>query len=444
MLGQNARGYGKIFIWLISYNYDKIIKVIIMKQIYAALEINSQEIRILVGEYFNTRFNIIKLETAVCEGIEDYRIVNHEKVKESVSKAINDASKMLGAKIEKVILLIPPYNFKRYPLKVNVKTNNGYVSKADAARVIQNAMHTKIDNDLTIINAVCVKYTVNGISSRRLPEKEISDELIVDIDLLCADKILTFDYVSLLEDIGIQIMDICMNIYAICKEAALFEQTLNQNIVLVNVNHDSTELALLQKGKLVNAEILFDGFDSIVLPVQEKYHIAYATLSRLIKYNTSYDKEYIDDAIYAWVADDGNNISINEQTLSNDVYLPLKKYIDKLVTSLKPILESHNTAIVVTGELASMESFIYLLSKECKTSVKAYFPDTIGVRDSSLTALYGSFFVYKDMVNIKDLKISSINLLEFENIVDRRSNDVEGESLTGKIKNLFEMDKKGR
>lgn len=413
-----------------------------MKQIYAALEINSKEIRLLIGEYFNTRINIIKLEKTIVEGIENYRIVNHEKVKNSIIKTINDASKMLGAKIEKVILIIPPYNFKRYPLKVNIKTSNGFISKTDAARAVKKAMQTKVDNDLTIINAVCVKYTVNGISSRRLPEKENSDELSVDIDLLCADKVLTFEYAAMLDDCGIEIMDICLDLYAICKEAALFEQTLNQNIVLIKTDYDNTEFALLSKGKLVNSELLFDGFNMILNDVYDKLHIPISTVSRLVKFNTSYNKEYIDDAVYAWVDENGGNISVNEKEISEMTYPSLKKYIDIIAKSLRPILESHDTSIVITGEMASMESFIDLLSKECNASVKAYFPDTIGVRDSNLTALYGSFFVYREMANIKGLKESSVDLLEFENIVDRKIDDVEGESLTGKIKSLFEMNKR--
>lgn len=415
-----------------------------MKQIYAALEINSQEIRVLVGEYFNTRFNIIKIETVIGEGIENYRIVNHEKVKELITKAISNASSMLGADIEKVILLIPPYNFKRYPLKVNVKTANGFVSKADASRAIAKAMHTKVDNDVTIVNAVCIKYTANGISSRRLPEKESADELIVDIDLLCADKILTFEYASILDECNVEILDVCLDVNAVCKEAALFEQTLNQNIVLIKTNDETTELALLSKGKLVNCEVIFDGLKPIMDCVFDKYHIPYSTIRRLVKYNTSYDKEYLDDAIYAWTKEDGSSVSINEEILSATVYNSLKNYVDKLTEMLKPILESHSTTIVVVGEMAGMESFITLLAKECNTNVKAYFPDTIGVRDSNLTALYGSFFVYKDYATIKEIKQSSINLLQFESIIDHKTEDVEGESLTGKIKNLFELNKKGR
>ena len=55
-----------------------------MKQIYASLEFSENEIRLLVGEYFNTRFNVIKLERVPCEGLTNCRITDHDNGSASV------------------------------------------------------------------------------------------------------------------------------------------------------------------------------------------------------------------------------------------------------------------------------------------------------------------------------------------------------------------------
>jgi cell division protein FtsA len=39
------------------------------KQIFAALEIADHEVRLIVGEFFNTRFNIIKVERVPVTGL---------------------------------------------------------------------------------------------------------------------------------------------------------------------------------------------------------------------------------------------------------------------------------------------------------------------------------------------------------------------------------------
>ncbi|MBQ1288648.1 MAG: hypothetical protein IIY23_00635 [Erysipelotrichaceae bacterium] len=413
-----------------------------MKQIYASLEFSENEIRLLVGEYFNTRFNVIKLERVTCDGLTNCRITDHDKVKEALQKVLENTSKMLGAKVEQVILLIPSINMRRYPLKVTLPTKHGYLSKEDIAYALSQTMRTPVDSDVTIINASIIRYIVNGISYRRLPEKEVCDEFAVDIDLLCADKKIAFEYAALLDECELKIMDVCLDSYAIGKEAALFERTLNRNLILLNINDTSTVLSLLSKGKLISCETVFEGLNGMAGAVVEKYGLPYPTVRRLIKYNTSYGGEYRDDAVYVWNKNGKENYSINEKDLSECIEPKLNEYIDKIAMMSEPILKSGPTSIIVTGNGASMQSLLQQLQNKLEISVKPYFPDTIGVRDSALTALYGAFFAYRDTALLKGEEKSSVDLMELEKVISSRSDDVEAETLTSKIRGLFEMSKR--
>ena len=414
-----------------------------MKQILGAIEIADKEIRLVVGEYYNTRFNVIKVEKEPCNGILDCVITNKEEVKNSIRRLTNRASKLIGAKIERLILLIPSVNFKRYPLKVNVKTDNGIVTKDDVNRAIKKAMKTQIDRNIMIINAVCVKYTCNGISSRRIPEKEYAEDLIVDIDLLCADKSITYDYVTVLEEEGIEVMDITLDMFAVCKEAALFEQTVNQNIILLKIDYQTTTLALLSKGKLVNCEMLYNGLNTIMNPVYDKYRISYNNIERLVKYNANFENvEYVKDAIYAWKNADGTSNTINEKDLSNLIKDATEHLVEGIKETCKPILDSGATNIVVVGEGSKMQALVSMIEKATGVTTKVYSPETIGVRDSAYASILGSIYGYRDLMAINDNQLSSINLLEFNELVEKKTTDSEGESLTTRIRSLFEPKKR--
>ena len=414
-----------------------------IKQIYGALEFTDREIKLVVGEFYNTRFNIIRVEKEPCKGIEDFEIKDREAVKKSVTNIIRRANELIGASIERVILIIPSVNFKRFPLKVNVKTANGIVSKNDINRAVKKAMKTSIDRDVMIINAVCVKYTCNGISTRRIPEKEISEDLIVDIDLLCADKAITFDYVSVLEECGVQILDISLDMFAVCKEAALFEQTVNQNIILLKIDYETTTLALISKGKLVNCEILYNGLDSILKKVNDKYHLPYNVIDRLVKYNTTFTpNEFSDDSIFAWKNNEGVSNSISESELSDTVKEATRNLAVEIKETCNPILNSGQTNIVVVGEGAKMDALVKMISDETKVNAKTYFPETIGIRDSAYVTLLGSFYGYRDMLQINDNMQSSINLFQFSELVEKKTIDNEEESITARVKNLFEPKKR--
>ncbi len=158
-----------------------------IKQIYVAMELCENEIRLLVGEYFNTRFNIIRSDKYYTNTISDFSINNKEELSKDIKKAVKETSGRISTDIEKVILVLPAYNFKRYPLKSKVVIENGVISKKDIARAVSNSLKTKVDPNVLVANSMIVKYNVNGISTRRLPENEKADEVFVDIDLLCAD-----------------------------------------------------------------------------------------------------------------------------------------------------------------------------------------------------------------------------------------------------------------
>lgn len=406
-----------------------------MKQIYASLELAEDEVRILVGEYYNTRFNIIKLATAPCEGISNFRIVDRQKVIEAINECVADVENKVGAKLEKVILLIPSENYKRIPLKVNVVPGVDGLKKEDVVRALNKTLEVHVDPDLMVINRLPIKYTVNGISTHKLPEKEICNEVVVDIDLLCADKMIAYDYVGVVEECGLSVLDICLNTYAVCKEAVLIEQSFNKNVVLLDINNTYTNMSLISKGKLLSAKTIQSGLEKFVQALYNEIPLPYGTLLRLIKYNGSKETEE-NDIIFAYTKNE-KTINVTSEQLNSTIRIPVDKYIKDIVDISMPIVNSGETMFVIVGEGADMKMIADMLNERTQCDIKIYHPDTLGVRESNLIALFGSFFVMKETANLRDEKIVCVDLLEFDNVVNHKKEDVEGQTLTTRIKTLF-------
>ena len=408
-----------------------------IKQIYAAIELCENEIRILVGEYYNTRFNIIRADKYPSNAISDFKVMNQEVLISDIKNAAAKTSEKIGSQLEKVLLVLPAYNFKRFPLRSKVVIESGVVKKDDIARAISNSLKSAVDKDVMVVNPMIVKYTINGIATRRLPEKELCNEVIVDIDLLCADIGVCFDYVSAVESAGLQVLDIVLNTYAIAREASLFEESLNRSIIVLDVHRSCTYLSLLSKGKLVSTEIVFDGLNSLINKVYRTYNIPYNDIAKLVKYSLNYESEYPDDIIYAW-SDSGSTNTISTGMLNEVLRKPLDTLCDKLITMCKPIIDA-GASIVLTGEGEQMKALSDTLKEKAQCELRCYYPDTIGVRDPSFTALYGTFFIYRDKVNMYDLDVSCIDLLKYDSLIDQKQLDSEGETITTKIKNLFKQ-----
>ncbi len=408
-----------------------------VKQVYATLKLDDDKIQILVAEFYNTRFNIICTYTADIKGISEYEITDRDALIADIKKAVKVVSKKVGATLEKVILVLPPYRFKRTSLKVSIIPSDGYIKKKDIARAITNSLKTEVDDDLLVVNTHISKYTVNGISTRRLPENESCDEAYIDIDLLCADKNMAFTYVEAISLAGLEILDLVLSNYAIAKESVALENSINQNIILLDINDTKTYLSLIYKTKLLSSEIIYSGLKQLANPVCEAYHLPENIVNRLVKYNVDYNSLHLSDAIYAW--NDGDyNKSIKISDLNELVKNPLIAYVDKLYAMCKPILEKGGT-FLLTGQGCDMNAISTLLKEKTNVDAKNYYPDIIGARKAELCAVYGALFVYREKANLNDLSVNCVNIAEYDKTVDQIELDVEGESITSKIKNLFEM-----
>ena len=100
-------------------------------------------------------------------------------------------------------------------------------------------------------------------------------------------------------------------------------------------------------------------------------------------------------------------------------------------------MEKDTSKFVLTGEGATIGILQKMLAEKSEHEVSVYYPESIGVRDTALCAAYGALFIYKEKTNLNELLVSCVNMEEYNDTVDQQVIDVEGESLTAKIKNLF-------
>lgn len=408
-----------------------------IKQVYSTLKIDDGRLEILTAEYFNSRFNIVNVYSSPIEGVIDYKITDKKAVLDCLYAGIEEVSSKVGARLEKVILVLPPYNFKRVSLRVSVIPNDRILKKVDIARAITNALKTDIGDNLIVINTLISKYTINGISSRRFPENESCDEALVDIDLLCADKEMTYSYVKAINDVGLEILDLTLNNYAIAKESVMFEDSINQNIVLLDVENSVTYLSLLSKGKLISSEVIYDGMNNLYDALYKEYHFPIDIIPRLVTYNVDFNSDHPDDSIFAWNSGD-ISYSLTIKELSDFIERPLNTFVEKIVTMCRPIIDQ-GVCFRVCGKGSNMNALLGRLQDLSLCGVKGYFPDAIGVRNTNLCAVYGALYVYKEKAELNNISVNCVNIQEYDKILDKMEVDVEGETITSKIKNFFEI-----
>ena len=418
------------------------------KQIFASVEVADHEVRLIVGEFFNTRFNIIKVERIPCFGLTYDRVLNADEIANALRKAASNTKRTIGAEIKKVILAIPSFRTKKYSLKstVDVTGIDGVITIQDVRNAIKKAENMSISKEYALIQTVPVKYIVNGIATRRIPLGEKCSQLSVDVDLLCADRKLAYELVGCVEKAGLQVLDIFPDIYAVGKEAALFEQAVEKQIVVLKMQRESTTLGLFRKGRLATSAVLPSGLGYLVSGCVDQYGIKTNEAIELLKYSVRFNqKVYTDNPVHIWSVN-GVTKTITEKQFVESVHANVSTWVDIITKSCLPILQAGQTTVIITDEGGETEGLSDLLAEKLGCSVKCYIPDTLGGRNAGLSACLGLFYAYQDKLPISGYIDDSLDMDAFMKSVSyrekKKETDSKEDTLTSKLKGLFFEDKK--
>ena len=415
------------------------------KEIYASIEVADHEVRLVVGEFYETRFNILRVEKAPIQGIEKQKIMDEQNVVNGIIKAKNQAEDALGYHIERVLAAIPSVNVQRHNKKVSVvpEASSKRIRLSDIQKGLNEAVSFKPDPQLELVNIGCVKYITNGITSRKMPIDETAEVLIMNVDLLYADKEVVYAYARCIEKAGLEILDVCLDSYAMANEAAVFEQTVDKYVIQIDLARDHTTLSLFTHGKLVNCEVIEDGYGVWLQDLIEQYHLSSNVSYRLAQNTCTFDADSAkDQIIYIW-SKSGEQKQISEKQACEAIVPYVKSWLNMINETCAPIIESGDVRYLLSGEGCEIPSLQELL-RYLNAPAQIYVPQTIGVRDCSYVTCLGLFYSWREQMAIRRDERVCCNPQEVEETMDtvtkKSSVDEEG-GFTRKLKSILLSDK---
>lgn len=410
------------------------------KQIQASVEIADHEIRLIVGEFHENHLNILRVERVRHNGIENQKITHEGSIINALMKACDNCSNALGYKIERILLAVPSVNMKKMNGRVSVEVRTGRIQLSDIQKGINEVIMSEHDENLELVNIGGIRYIVNGIGTRKLPLNEECDQLTMEIDLFYCDKATLYAYANVVEKANLEILDICVDSYAIGEEAALFEQAVGNYIVLIDLERQTTTLSLFSQGKLLNSEVLYEGYGEWASALSNTYGLKPEVSVRLINENACLEeKNYSEEPIFLWA--DGEERTLSLKQLHETVKPAVDRWFMIMRDACQPIVSSSACQVICTGEgfeISGMDKMIPQIADK----ISLYVPQTIGARDSALSATLGLFYAWKEINMIRN----NLNIIADERLIDEslkvskgRNNDETG--FTKKLMNIIMNEK---
>lgn len=406
------------------------------KQIIASLEIASHEVRLLVGQFFNGRLNILKVERVPHMGMDGIIIMSESIIVEAIKKAVENASRNLGVVISQVILSVPGNHMKHVNQQISVSVN-GKVSALDLRRA-QDSLYQQAAPQGYILGNVCfTKYITNGISSRKIPIGDKAQELTCDVDLYYLKQSVVFPYVGCIERAGLGIIDIVMDDLALAKETSALEASVDTPVLAITFDEAITRYSLYYKGTFLSNDIFDQGMGQFTYALKNTLRSPSDVTHRLMYYNLNLkDEELSEDPLFMWSSKSKTH-TISEKEIADILKAPMLSFLDVVVDRFSPIYNLGKPKIYLIGEATRITGFKEYIETLAKTEVETYISPTIGVRDSSLSSTIGAFYFYKDTEVFREHNLASVDEDTYKEVVLEAKKHEDDESLTQKLKNMF-------
>lgn len=408
------------------------------ENVYVALEIGDHELKIVAGQFYNTRLNILKVERVSFKGVSGVHIQDQSAVIQTLQKAMEHVGETLGFEIKRVLLSLPSYGLSRYKHRVTLEVDE-FVKLEDIKRGLKEASAAVLPAEKILVNVSPVRFMIGGIGMRKLPLGEKGDELSMDVDLVCADKAMVYRYLSTVEKAGYEIIEIGLENYAFGKEASLFEKSLEQHIIAVRYGRQMIGLSLFSKGRLISHETIGFGLGRLISKLSSHYRIKQEAAERLVMNTLRMDlSSHSAQPVHAWKNEQDMMFSVSENDIVEVLQQDIEQMVDTIRHTIHPILEAGNVKLVLYGDGAEMNGLDTYLSNQLGVECTAYIPETMGVRSSSLASALGMFYILKDQAKFYRFD-ASINMVEFNQMMVEEQHVVQpDDTLSSKFKGLFD------
>lgn len=370
-------------------------------EILVSLDIGTTKIKVIIGEVLNDSLNIIGVGTAKSLGMKKGAIVDIDQTVQSIRNAVEQAERMVGMQIERVIVGINGNHIRLQPCHgvVAVQSENREIDDEDVTRVISGAQVVSIPPEREIVDVIPQQFIVDGLEDITDPRGMIGVRLEMEGTLITCSKTVLHNTLKCVERAGLEVSDICLSPLA-AGMIALSNDEKNMGVALIDIGGGSTTVSVFENDHLVGTSVIPLGGDNITKDLSIGLRTSTEEAEE-IKHN--YGHAFYDDAQEEEVFDVsiiGSNMrqTYNQKQISDMIEARLEEifaFAEREIYRMgyQELPGGH----VLTGGTLAIPGSLDLAQSLFYSNVRIAIPDYIGVREPLYTTGVGILqFAYRN------------------------------------------------
>lgn len=376
-----------------------------MKKIYTAIDIGSDTIKFVVGEYFKDKVNILASHEEKSKGIRKGLIVDPNLAINAIKDGIKELKNILGININKVLVNVPDYNskFTLVTSDLDITNEDNTITADDVNKIIKTSVYGKLEKDYELITIVPLVFLIDDEKEEN-PIGKTGKKLSIKAISISAPKRNIYSVLSVMEGAGLEVVDITIS--GLCDYYEVRNDNLDKKIgAIINLGHETTNVSVYNRGKIMNTETIQLGGTNIDKDLAYMFNIDIFDARKIKERFASSHKRFIAlNDVYNVKNTAGEIIKLNQIEVTEIVMDRIIEILNLARKQIMLLTKQNISYIVITGGLTEIKAFKNLVYEILGKDVIIYTEDTLGIRDNKYITGVGmiKYFIEKTSRRGKD------------------------------------------
>ena len=233
-----------------------------MSSIYTGIELGTDSIKIVVLEKINEQYHVLSSVCSESAGIRNSHVYDIKAASVAVKKAVKSASEMLGAKITKAIVCVPPTHCNMDIVNGSVDVVNSKITGEDVCNVLNEALKDQDFSEFELVTAIPISFTVDEEENIKDPKGMRGEVLSSKIVIGTMPKEELYRFLEVLKLAGVEAVDVG---FTSTGDYYTIKNSKYDGIVgaIINIGEDNTNIAVYNKGIQIKNAVLPVGSSNV-------------------------------------------------------------------------------------------------------------------------------------------------------------------------------------
>jgi cell division protein FtsA len=370
-------------------------------EFFVSLDIGTSSVKVIIGEMMNETLNIIGVGNVKSQGLKKGSIVDIDETVQSIKKAVEQAERMVGLTINRVVVGVNGNHIQLHDCHgiVAVSSENREISNEDIARVIEAAQVVSIPPEREIIDVIPKQFIVDGLDGINDPRGMLGVRLEMEGTMITASKTVLHNVLRCVERAGLEIADICLQSLA-AASIALSKDEKNLGVALIDIGGGSTTVAVFEQGFLQTTAVLPVGGEHITKDLSIGLRISTEDAEKIkLKHGHAfYDLASEEEVFSIPIIGTDQHQQSSQLEIADIIEARMEEILQMAQYEIrKRGFRDLPGGYVLTGGVANMPGVLELAQAVLENNVRVAMPDYIGVRDPQYTTGVGLIkFAYRN------------------------------------------------